>query len=156
MYTWLGLPVASHMHGTSSPFPGMLERYHLSVTLYVIVLFLAKKYQQTLDVSLGTCPTVFASTYHCRWSQVAMVCLCSRLLHMVTSTLVHCFVICVRCRWTQMTRHHRQSRTSRLPAILGGCVGVQYPVVGCYHGHFFVVKCRDVTNIRPSPCLSTK
>ena len=50
------------MHATSSPFPGMLECYRLSVTLNVIVLFLAKKYQQTLDISLGTCPTVFPST----------------------------------------------------------------------------------------------
>ena len=39
------------MHATSSPFPGMLECYRLSVTLNVIVLFLAKKYQQTLDIS---------------------------------------------------------------------------------------------------------
>ena len=29
------------------------------------------------------------------------------------------------------SNRHRQSKTSRLPAVLGGCVGVQYPVVGC-------------------------
>ena len=62
------------MHGTLSPFPGlMLERCCLSVTLHVMVLFLAKKYQQTLDISLGTCPTVFPTTTA---AGVAMVCLC--------------------------------------------------------------------------------
>ena len=40
------------------------------LALNVIVLFLAKKYQQALDISLGTCPTVFPSTMH----GVAMVC----------------------------------------------------------------------------------
>ena len=119
------------MDGTSSPFPGMLECCRLSVTLHVMVLFLANKYQQTLDISLGTCPTVFPSTTPAAGSGVAMVCLCSRLLHMVTCTLVHWFVISVRCRWTWTTHRHRESRTSRLPAILGRCVGVRYPVVGC-------------------------
>ena len=84
---------------------------------------------ETLDISLGTCPTVFPSTTTA--VGVAMVCLCSRLLHTVTRTLVHCFVICVRCRWTWTTRHHWQSRTSRLPSVVGKCVGVQYPDVGC-------------------------
>ena len=50
------------MYGTSSPFPGLLERCRLSVTLHVIVFFLAKKYQDTLDISLGIYPTVFPST----------------------------------------------------------------------------------------------
>ena len=51
------------MNRTLSPFPRMcIERYRLSVTLRVIVLFLARKYQQTLDTSLETHPTVFPST----------------------------------------------------------------------------------------------
>ena len=49
--------------------------------------------------------------------------------------------------------------TNRIKLVLGGCVGLQYPVVGCdnvaKHGRF-VVKCSDVTNIRPPPCLSMK
>ena len=81
------------MHGTSSPFPGVLECCCLSVTLRVIVLFLVKKYEQTLHISLRTCPTVFPSTTTA--AGVATVCLCSRLLHMVTRTSVHCFVICI-------------------------------------------------------------
>ena len=32
--------------------------------------------------------------------------------------------------WTRTTHCHQQSRTSRLPAVLGWCVGVQYHVVG--------------------------
>ena len=39
--------------------------------------------------------------------------------------------MCVWCQWTRLTHRHQQSRTSWLPAVLGGCVGVQYPVVGC-------------------------
>ena len=49
-----------------SPFPGlMLERCCLSVTLHVIVLFLAKKYQQTLHISHVQ---QYFFTYHCCWS----------------------------------------------------------------------------------------
>ena len=43
------------MHGTSSPLPEMIEWCRMSVTLHV------KKYQLTLDISLGTCTTVFPS-----------------------------------------------------------------------------------------------
>ena len=68
---------SAHNHVQQSPFPGMLKHRRLSVTLHVIVLFLAEKYQQTLDTSLGTCPTVFPSTTTA--AGVAMVCLCSRL-----------------------------------------------------------------------------
>ena len=49
-------------HGTLSSFPAVLERCRLSVTLYVIVLFLTKTYHQTNDISLGTSPTVYPST----------------------------------------------------------------------------------------------
>ena len=57
---------------------------------------------------------------------VVMVCFCSRLLHMITRTLVNCFVICIRC---QTMRRHRQSRTSRLPAVLRRYVGVLQVVI---------------------------
>ena len=42
--------------------------------------------------------------------------------------------------------------------VLDGCVGVQYPVVGCDSVNMgtLMVKCSNVTNIRPPPCLSTK
>ena len=41
------------------------------------------------------------------------------------------FEFCYKWRAIRTTRCHQQSRTSRLPAILGGCVGVQYLAVVC-------------------------
>ena len=146
------------MHGSSSPLPDlMLERCRLSVsvTLHVIVLFLAKKYQQTLHISLGTCPTVFLLLplpLELRWCAFA-VC-----LHTVTRTsAVQCYVICVRCGELE-----RRVATSN-PELHGcqqywpgGCVGVQSPVAGCDNVNMGAISCSDVTNIRPPPCLSTK
>ena len=68
---------SSHMHGTLSP-------------LDVIVLVLVKKYQQTLNISLGTCPTEFL-LLDATAAGVAIVSLCSWLLHTVTCTSVHCY-----------------------------------------------------------------
>ena len=118
------------MHGTLSPFPGlMLVRCRLSLTLHVIVLFLANwKYQQTLHISLGACPTVFLLLpLPLELRRCAFAVCCTRL-----HTLRWFIATMHTVRWTQMTHRHQQSRTSQLPAVLGGFVCVQdCPVVGC-------------------------
>ena len=53
--TWVGLPVNMKLHSTL--FPETKERWRLSVLLHVIVLFLAKKQQQNLEISFEMCPS---------------------------------------------------------------------------------------------------
>ena len=69
-----------------------VERQLIPVICICVIFFLAKKYQQALDISLGTCPTVFLLLplpLELQWCAFAVFC---TRLH-----VVHCYVICVRC-----------------------------------------------------------
>ena len=86
------------MHGTSSPGFAWHVRTLLLVCNYACNCVVTRQ-KVTVDSSYFSTNTGQQySFYHC--AGVALVCLCSRLLHTVTCTSVLCFVICVRCRWT--------------------------------------------------------
>ena len=127
------------MNRTLSPFPRMfIERYRLSVTLRVIVLFLARKYQQTLDTSLGTHPTVFPSTTTAAHDYAHFGSLLGDLHTVPVNSNDH---------------SHQQSRTSRAASSTGR---VQYRCDNVGMGAFSWQNAAMLQISAYPPCLGTK
>ena len=75
---------------------------------------------------------------------VVMVCLwlCSLLHTLMRTSAVHCYVICVRC--------------GELEWRVGGCVSVQYPVVGCDNVNMGAFSWQQCYKYPPTPLSKHK